>query len=310
MENAMQNFSSRSYSDQPIPARAGIGLRSAHYRTLLDTLPPLAFLEVHSENFFGDGGQPHWFLGQLRQHYALSLHGVGLSLGTTDELSVTHLTKLKKLIQRYEPSLVSEHLCWGAVGGRHTNDLLPLPYSEEALTQMCCHVDQAQSFLGRQILMENVSSYLQFTQSTIPEWQFISEVARKTGCGILLDVNNIYVNAINHAFSAQEYLRAIPAAAVQEIHLAGFDDNGHCLIDTHGKKVSDDVWQLYVEAIAMVGNKPTLIEWDTDIPALSVLLDEANHADQILAQSAGCADKPNAVPDTRESLGLSAQPRG
>lgn len=290
----MQNISSRFLPQQPIPARAGIGLRSAHYRALLDTLPPLAFLEVHSENFFGDGGQPHWFLGQLRQHYALSMHGVGLSLGTTDELSTAHLTKLKKLIRRYEPNLVSEHLCWGAVGGRHTNDLLPLPYTEEALALLCRHIDQTQTFLGRQILVENVSSYLQFSHSTIAEWEFVAQVAKRTGCALLLDVNNIYVNAVNHGFSAADYLRAISAEAVQEIHLAGFDDNGQCLIDTHGKKVSDEVWQLYVEAIALIGDKPTLIEWDTDIPALDVLLYEANKANHILSRTVGWADKPSA----------------
>jgi uncharacterized protein len=296
------------YVAQPIPAQAGIGLRSPHYRELLETLPPLAFLEVHSENFFGEGGQPHWFLGQLRQHYALSLHGVGLSLGTTDELSLTHLTKLKNLIARYEPTMVSEHLCWGAVGGRHTNDLLPLPYTEEALTLMCRHVDQAQDFLGRKILVENVSSYLQFTHSTIPEWQFVAEVAKRTGCGILLDVNNIYVNSINHDFSAAEYLRTIPADAVQEIHLAGFDDNGQCLIDTHGKKVSDEVWKFYAEAIALIGKKPTLIEWDADIPSLDVLLGEAKQADQLLSRSVGWADKPSITRESDNSLGLSAQP--
>jgi uncharacterized protein (UPF0276 family) len=308
MQLLMQNVSSRYAPNQPIPACAGIGLRSPHYRALLDTLPPLAFLEVHSENFFGDGGQPHWFLEQLRQHYALSLHGVGLSLGTTDELSATHLGKLKKLITRYEPTLVSEHLCWGAVGGRHTNDLLPLPYTEEALKLMCRHVDQVQIFLGRQILVENVSSYLQFSHSTIPEWEFVAQVAQLTGCGLLLDVNNIYVNAANHEFSAMDYLRAIPHEAVQEIHLAGFDDNGQCLIDTHGRKVSDEVWQLYAEAIALMGRKPTLIEWDADIPTLDVLLAEATYADTILAQSVGWTDKPSNASDSRETLGLSAQP--
>jgi uncharacterized protein len=305
METPMQNVSSLLLSKQPIPARAGIGLRSPHYRALLDTLPPLAFLEVHSENFFGEGGQPHSFLAQLRQHYALSLHGVGLSLGTADELSLIHLTKLKKLIARYEPTLVSEHLCWGAVGGRHTNDLLPLPYTDEALALMCRHVDQAQTFLGRQILVENVSSYLQFKHSTIPEWEFVAEVSKRSGCGLLLDVNNIYVNAINHGFSAADYLRAIPGEAVQEIHLAGFDDNGQCLIDTHGNTVSEAVWQLYAQAIALVGNQPTLIEWDTDIPALNVLLGEANKANDILSRTVGRADKPS-MSDT--PLGLSAQP--
>ncbi|MGB8338042.1 MAG: DUF692 domain-containing protein, partial [Burkholderiales bacterium] len=302
----MQNVSSRFEPNKPIPAQAGIGLRSPHYRELLDKLPSLAFLEVHSENFFGEGGQPHWFLGQLRQHYALSLHGVGLSLGTADELSIAHLTKLKKLIERYEPSLVSEHLCWGAVSGRHTNDLLPLPYTEEALALMCRHVDEAQTFLRRQMLVENVSSYLQFSHSTIPEWEFVSAVAQRTGCGILLDVNNIYVNAINHGFSAAAYIRAIPSEAVQEFHLAGFDDNGLCLIDTHGKKVCAEVWQLYADAITLKGNKPTLIEWDADIPALDILLGEADKANKILSQSVGWADKPSNLSPSSESLGLSA----
>jgi uncharacterized protein len=294
MSTAMQNTPSRLTATQPIPARAGIGLRTPHYRELLDTLPPLAFLEVHSENYFGDGGQPHWFLEKFRQHYPLSFHGVGLSLGTSDELSRGHLAKLKRLVERYEPALVSEHLCWGAVGGRHTNDLLPLPYTEEALALMCRHVSEAQEFLGRKILVENVSSYLQFTHSTIPEWQFITEVAKRTGCGILLDVNNIYVNSINHEFSAAEYLRAIPANAVEEIHLAGFDDNGLCLIDTHGKTVSDDVWKLYADAIALMGHKPTLIEWDADIPALDVLLGEADKAERMLSgHVVGWTDKPS-----------------
>jgi uncharacterized protein len=306
VKTEMNQVSSHS-ALQPIPARAGIGLRSPHYRELLETLPPLAFLEVHSENFFGEGGQPHWFLRQLRQHYPLSLHGVGLSLGTTDELSRTHLIKLKKLIDRYQPSLVSEHLCWGAVGGRHTNDLLPLPYTDEALVLMCRHVEQAQAYLGRQILVENVSSYLQFEHSTIPEWEFVAQVAQRTGCGLLLDVNNIYVNAINHGFSATDYLSAIPCDAVQEIHLAGFDDNGKCLIDTHGKKVSDPVWQLYAEAISIVGNQPTLIEWDADIPALNILLDEAKKADRILTQAVGWADEPSVSPESKKQLGISAQ---
>ncbi len=278
----MTDKPSRFNALQPISAQAGIGLRAPHYRALLDTLPPLAFLEVHSENFFGEGGQPHCFLEQFRQHYPLSLHGVGLSLGSADALSQTHLTKLKRLIDRYEPTLVSEHLCWGAAGGRHTNDLLPLPYTEEALVLMCRHVDEAQTFLGRKILVENVSSYLQFTDSTIPEWEFVAEVFRRTGCGILLDVNNVYVNATNHQFSASQYLRAIPAQAVEEIHLAGFDSNGLCLIDTHSKTVCDDVWKLYAETIALIGNRPTLIEWDADIPAVEVLLNEAHKANAIL----------------------------
>ncbi|MGB9151294.1 MAG: DUF692 domain-containing protein [Burkholderiales bacterium] len=298
----MQTVPSRATPSQPIPAHAGIGLRSPHYRELLDTLPPLAFFEVHSENFFGDGGQPHWFLQQLCRHYRLSLHGVGLSLGRADELDRVHLAKLKRLIERYEPALVSEHLCWGAAGGRHTNDLLPLPYTEEALLNLCRHVDETQAFLGRQILVENVSSYMQFSHSTIVEWEFVAQLAARTGCGILLDVNNIYVNAVNHGFSAAEYLRSMPREAVQEIHLAGFDDNGLCLIDTHGKEVSDAVWQLYAEALSLVGNKPTLIEWDADIPPLAVLLDEARKADDILMRHSVAAGQSGGLsPGSAES---------
>ena len=267
---------------RPIPNEAGIGLRAPHYRELLDTLPPIGWFEVHSENFFGDGGQPLFFLEKFRAHYPLSLHGVGLSLGSTDPLNSTHLKKLKRLADRFEPGLVSDHLCWSSVGGQFLNDLLPLPYTEEALNHVVTRVGEAQDFLRRQILVENVSSYLQYTHSTITEWEFLAEVARRAGCGILLDINNIYVSAVNHQFDPKLYLDAIPVHSVQEIHLAGFDTNGECLIDTHGKPVFDAVWPLYQYAIERIGAKPTLIEWDTDIPTLDVLLGEAWKARDIL----------------------------
>ena len=267
-----------------LPPRAGIGLRAAHYRALLETRPDVGWLEVHSENYFGRGGQPIYYLEQARNHYPLSLHGVGLSLGSASGLSRAHLIQLKSLIARFEPALVSDHLCWSAIDGRHLNDLLPLPYTEEALVLVCANVDRAQQFLGRQLLVENVSSYLQFTQSTIPEWEFLAAVAQRTGCGILLDVNNIYVSATNHGFSPLRYLDAIPARAVQEIHLAGFESNGFCLIDTHGKPVADAVWNLYREALSRVGAVPTLIEWDIDVPPLATLLAEAGKAEAILRQ--------------------------
>jgi len=269
--------------DASIPARAGIGLRTPHCREMIESRPAAAgWLEVHSENYFGDGGQPHAFLETLRADYPLSLHGVGLGLGSTDPLDSEHLRRLAQLIERYQPGLISEHLCWSAAGGRHLNDLLPLPYTEEALAHVVQRILRTQEFLGRAILIENVSSYLRFTHSTIPEWEFLAEAARRTGCGILLDVNNIYVSAVNHGFDAQCYLAAIPAQAVQEIHLAGYDDSGACLIDTHGTAVSDPVWSLYRDAIRRLGERPTLIEWDTDIPALDVLLAEARQADAIL----------------------------
>ena len=305
-----------------IPASAGIGLRAQHYREIVESRPVIGWLEIHSENYFGDGGQPLFFLEQLRRHYPVSLHGVGLSLGSMDPLNVDHLKKLKSLITRYEPGLVSEHLCWSSIGGRYLNDLLPLPYTEEALAHVVMRIMQTQDFLQRQILVENVSSYVQYRHSTIPEWEFVAEVARRAGCGILLDVNNIYVNAVNQDFDPLEYLSAIPKGTVQELHLAGFavnrdDDTGNCpcvpstsavtapvpdsalprpsmgssggrgeiLIDHHGAPVAEPVWALYREALQRFGPIPTLIEWDTDIPPLPILLAEARQAETLLEQT-------------------------
>jgi uncharacterized protein len=267
-------------------SRAGIGLRTPHYQSLLEQRPSISFLEVHSENFFGDGGQPLRYLARFREDYPVSTHGVGLSLGTSDALDSDHLRKLKRLVDWIEPALVSEHLCWVGVNGRFLNDLLPIPHTEEALDYVVGHVGQVQDFLGRQILVENVSSYLQFVDSTIPEWEFVREVAKRAGCKILLDVNNIYVNAINHGFDADTYLDAIEPGSVGEIHLAGFQDIGDVLIDTHGSAVCSDVWRLYERAIERLGPVPTLIEWDTDIPSLDVLLGEAAKADRILSRQA------------------------
>jgi uncharacterized protein (UPF0276 family) len=264
-------------------ARAGIGLRTPHYQAIFDEAPGVSFLEVHSENFFGDGGQPLNYLARFRADYPISTHGVGLSLGSGDRLDPAHLRKLKRLVDAIDPALVSEHLCWGAVAGCHLNDLLPLPYTTEALDCVVAHVLETQDTLKRKILVENVSSYLQFNDSTIPEWEFVREVARRAGCGILLDVNNVYVNAVNHDFDPLIYLDAIPVGSVGEIHLAGFQDTGEILIDTHSAPVCDEVWALYEYAIARFGPVPTLIEWDTDIPALDVLLAEAGKANRILA---------------------------
>ncbi len=264
-----------------IPAHAGIGLRPPHYTELLSSLPAISWLEVHSENFFADGGRPHDILEQVRTHYPLSLHGVGLSLGSVDPLNVWHLEKLKGLVDRYQPGLVSEHLCWCSVDKRYLNDLLPLPYTEESLSHISERIQQVQAYLGRQILIENLSSYLQYSHSTIPEWEFLAAVAQRSGCGILLDINNIYVNACNHGFDTTQYLQAIPVEAVGEMHLAGFTDEGDILIDTHSRPVSTQVWALYEQAVQRFGRQPTLIEWDADIPALSVLLDEAAHAEDI-----------------------------
>ncbi|MDO9176741.1 MAG: DUF692 domain-containing protein [Agitococcus sp.] len=261
----------------------GIGLRAQHYQDLLTTLPKsIGWLEIHSENYFAEGGKAHVYLAALREHYPISLHGVGLYIGSTDPLDPRHLQSLKALIERTEPMLISEHLCWGAVNGKVLNDLLPLPYTEEALQHFCAKTTQVQDYLGRQILIENPSSYLQFAHSTIPEQEFLVAVAKRTGCGILLDINNIYVSAINHDFDPSAYLAAIPVNIVQEIHLAGFENNGRCLIDTHSQPVCDAVWKLYQQALQHFGQIPTLIEWDADIPSLNVLLAEAARAQHLM----------------------------
>ena len=261
---------------------AGIGLRTPHVRQVRDERPAVPWLEVHSENYFADGGPALAALLRIRADYPLSLHGVGMSLGSTDPLDRTHLGKLARLIARTEPALVSEHLCWSGVGGRTLNDLLPLPYTEEALAHVCARVAEVQDFLGRELLVENVSSYLAFADATIPEWEFVAAVTRRTGCKLLCDVNNIHVNAVNHGFDADAYLAALPRDAVAEIHLAGFQATDTCLIDTHGAPVAPEVWALYRRAIARFGPVPTLIEWDTDIPPLATLLAEAATAQRIL----------------------------
>ena len=262
--------------------RAGIGLRTPHYQAIIASRPDVAFLEVHSENFFGDGGQPLKYLARFREDYAISTHGVGLSLGSTDALDREHLRKLKRLVDWIEPALVSEHLCWVGVNGRFLNDLLPMPYTPESLAHVVDRIGELQDYLRRDIMIENVSSYLEFAESTIPEWEFVREISRRSGCKILLDVNNIYVNATNHDFDAKTYLDAIALGSVGEIHLAGFEDAGDVLIDTHGATVSAEVWRLYEYALARFGNVPTLIEWDTDIPELAILVGEAEKANRIL----------------------------
>lgn len=271
-----------------IPAQAGIGLRSAHYPDFLEQRPAVAWLEVHPENYFSPGGKPRHFLERIRADYPLSLHGVGLSIGSTDVLNTQHLQHLRDLIARFEPGLVSEHVSWGSVNGRYHHDLLPLPYTEESLVYMVSRIAQVQDVLGRQILLENISSYLEYQASTIPEWEFIAELAQRSGCGLLLDVNNIYVNACNHGFAAEDFLAAMPWHLVQEIHLAGFTINtfedSAILIDTHSRPVCAEVWALYRQAIRCGGRIPTLIEWDADIPPLTTLLNEAAQAAMIMAE--------------------------
>ena len=263
----------------------GIGLRQPHYREVFESRPVLGFLEVHSENFFLDGGASMHALERARAAYPLSLHGVGLSLGSADALAERHLAKLRRLVERVEPAWVSEHLCWGAVGGAHFNDLLPMPYSDSALAVMTERVDRVQSELKRPILIENVSAYFEYRDSAMTETAFIAELARRTGCGILLDINNLYVNAVNFGFDPVARLSELPGSAIGEMHLAGHTVTEACLIDTHGTRVCEGVWSLYAQACRRFGPKPTLIEWDTDLPALAVLLDEAAKASQISSGS-------------------------
>jgi uncharacterized protein (UPF0276 family) len=267
---------------QALPVAAGIGLRAPHVGYVKAQRPPVAWFEVHSENYFAEGGPAIASLERIRADYPLSLHGVGLSLGSTDPLSRAHLAKLASLIARVEPALVSEHLSWSGVGGRHFNDLFPLPCTDEAVAHVCSRVAEVQDILGRVIAVENVSSYVGFADSDIAEWEFVAAVVARTGCKLLLDVNNVYVNAVNHGFDAETYLAAMPGDAVAEIHLAGFDARGPCLIDTHGARVAPEVWALYRSAIERFGARPTLIEWDVDIPEFSVLETEALAATTIL----------------------------
>jgi uncharacterized protein (UPF0276 family) len=267
-----------------LPARAGIGLRAAHHLAVLAE-PPATWFEAHAENYFADGGSHVECLMRIRARHALTLHGVGLSLGSTDPLNRDHLERLRRAITRFEPALVSEHLSWSSAGGRFVNDLLPLPYTEEALRHVSARIAAVQDHLGRQILLENVSSYLTFRDSRLTEWEFVAGVAAESGCALLLDVNNIYVAAHNHGFDALAYLDGIPVDAVRELHLAGHHrhtvDGRDILIDTHAAPVCDAVWDLYAVALRRFGAVPTLIEWDRDLPALDSLVAEARKADSI-----------------------------
>ena len=265
-----------------IPVKAGIGLRFQHHQAVVDSRPDVAWLEVHTENYMG-GGTPLAYLDAIRRDYPLSLHGIGLSLGSADAIDVTHLGRLRTVVDRFEPGLVSEHLSWSMVASTYLADLLPLPLTEEALDVVCHHVDETQTYLQRRILIENPSTYLRFKHSTIPEWEFLAAVAERTGCGILCDVNNVYVSARNHGWDSSTYLAALPVTAIREIHLAGhalhrLGDRLELRIDDHGSCVAPPVWALYAEALARFGPVPTLIEWDSDVPPLEVLLGEAAQA--------------------------------
>lgn len=264
----------------------GLGLRPVHYEPVLNSRPAVPWFEVISENYMGlrggsGGGRPLEILLKVRRDYPISLHGVSMNLGSADPLDRAYLRRLKKLIEKVKPARVSDHLCWTGVGGRNAHDLLPLPHDERAIAHVAGRIRQAQDLLGRRLLIENVSSYLTFAHSEMPEWEFLSEIAERADCGILLDVNNIYVSATNHGFDARRYLAGVPAGRVHEMHLAGYSSHGRILIDTHDHPVSGPVWRLYAEAVRRFGPVPTLIEWDDKIPPFDRLLAEARRAEEV-----------------------------
>ena len=273
----------------------GVGFKAEHFDPIVETRPELGFFEVHAENYMGAGGPPHRYLSAIRERYPLSLHGVGLSIGADRPLDEDHLQRLKRLIERYRPGLFSEHLAWSSHDSSFLNDLLPVPYTAETLTRVIEHIDQVQNALRRQMLLENPSTYLAFAESTYSEIDFIAEVVRRTGCGLLLDVNNVYVASTNQEWDPIAYIEAYPLAHVQEIHIAGYtreaDDKGRpLLIDTHNRPVEEIVWSLYAHAVTLIGPVPTLIEWDADVPDWPTLKREADRAEAIML-----ATRPEAV---------------
>jgi len=267
----------------------GIGLRAPHYSEFLNEKPDVAWVEVHSENFFGEGGKSLHLLETIRHDYPISLHGVSLSLGSADELNWRHLNQLRHLINRFNPCLVSDHLSWSSINGQYSHDLLPLAYREDVLAHVVTRINQVQDYLNRQILIENVSGYIQFANSTLSEHDFLCEVAKQSGCGILLDINNIYVSASNLNFDPLQYIHAIPSELVQEIHLAGFIttmiNDKTVLIDSHNQPIQPCVWDLYRQAIQHFGLKPTMIEWDSNLPTLEELCLEAYRAETIMREN-------------------------
>ena len=270
-----------------LPARGGLGLKPEHFRTVLETNPELGFFEVHAENYMVDGGPFHHYLERIRSRYPLSIHGVGLSIGGEAALDASHLDRLALLLERYQPQSFSEHLAWSSHGDVFLNDLLPMPYDAATLNRVCRHIDQVQNRLKRRMLLENPATYVEFARSTMAETDFITEVIRRTGCGLLLDVNNVYVSCVNHARDPYAVIDGLPLAVTGEIHLAGFardtDAAGdELLIDSHGSPVAEAVWALYRYALESTGPVATLIERDNDIPAFEVLLAETQHAEGLL----------------------------
>lgn len=288
----------------PLPARAGVSLKPEHYETILRERPNVGWFEVHPENYMGAGGPPHYFLERIRADYAISMHGVGLSIGGALPIDEQHLERLLVLVDRYQPAQVSEHLAWSTHDGCFMNDLLPLPYTNETLTIVCAHIDQVQRKLGRSILIENPSTYVAFPQNDFSETEFLTEITKRTGCGLLLDVNNVFVQCTNRGWNAIDYLDGFPLGPVGEIHLAGHntdtgDDGEPLLIDSHDRPVIDAVWALFQRVVERTGAMPTLIEWDDRIPAWPVLEAEGRKADALLAR---CAPHRGALEGNRHAL--------
>jgi len=259
----------------------GMGLRPPHYQTVVDTKPAVDWFEIISEDFLVDGGTPLYYLDKIRQDYPMAMHGVSLSIGSCDPLDMDYLKRLKDLIARVDPLWVSDHLCWTGVNGVNMHDLMPLPYTEESVNHVVERVEEVQNYLDRPILLENVSSYVAYRASEMTEWEFLTQIAEKANCLILLDVNNIYVSAFNHGFDPQEYLDAIPKERVQQFHMAGHDNCGTHIIDTHDETIIPDVWALYERAVKRFGSVATLIERDANIPPVSELLEEVNQAKEL-----------------------------
>jgi uncharacterized protein (UPF0276 family) len=285
---------SRDGNTAGLPRRAGAGFKAQHADAILDDDFRIGFLEVHAENYMGAGGHPHRILTRMRQDFPLSIHGVGLSIGSPSGLDPDHLARLKTVVDRYQPEQVSEHLAWSTHDSHFLNDLLPVPYDEATLDRVCGHINQVQDTLKRHILLENPSTYLGFEASTMSETDFIRAIVQRTGCGLLLDINNVHVSATNHDYSASDYLADFPLQSVEEIHLAGhaqdIDDAGlPLLIDSHDRPVDDLVWKLYEHVLARLGPLPTLIEWDNDVPDWPVLKREAQRANLILDRYAPIA---------------------
>jgi uncharacterized protein (UPF0276 family) len=284
-----------------LPARPGVGFKPEHFADLRKDPAGIGFLEVHAENYLGAGGLPHAQLTALRADHPLSIHGVGLSIGGARGLDADHLARVRRLCDRYQPESFSEHLAWSSHGADYLNDLLPLPYTDETLATVCDHVDQVQEVLGRRLLLENPATYLRFAQSTLAETEFLALIAQRTGCGLLLDVNNVFVSCTNHGTDPRAWLAGLPLDLVGEIHLGGHDaedlPSGPLLIDSHGAAVADPVWTLYAEVIGRAGPRPTLVEWDTDVPAWPVLAAEAARAGAILAQHGAQHGAQQAAPN-------------